>query len=170
MIPNWATYRENGKYDQERVIPMVNWRGLLGIGLLMLIGGIALLGWAISSGDAEFYLFLIFPVVTGAGPVFAAGAVLLMIGIIGTFMGLSLRAAEGMAEEYGQAPQRTDPPGQTAQGSPPAAQGGPQFGGVIFLGPIPIVFGKGQRTSKWMLVGSIVFGILMIVFIVGLIL
>jgi len=147
---------------------MVNWRGPLAFGLLMLIGGIALLGWAVSSEDAEFYLFLIFPVVTGSGPIFAAGAILFMVGIIVTFFGLSMRAAEGMAEEYDGAPMQTAPPGHTPHAGAPAPRGGPQFGGVIFIGPIPIVFGKGQRMGKWMLVGSIVFGILLIVFIVGL--
>ena len=148
---------------------MVDWRGPLGIGLLMLIGGIALLGWAVSSGDAEFYLFFIFPVITGTGPIFASGALLFMIGLIVTFLGLSMRAAERMAEEYSEAPpEAAAPPGQAPPAGAPAPRGGPEFGGVIFLGPIPIVFGKGQRTSKWMLIGSIVFGILLIVFIVGL--
>jgi uncharacterized membrane protein len=119
---------------------MANVKGPLVLGLLILAAGIALLAWAVSSGDAEFYLFIIFPVVTGTGPVFAGGALLFMIGLMGTFIGLSMGAAP---------------------------RDGPQFGGVIFIGPIPIVFGKGQRTSKWMLVGSIVFGILLIVFLLG---
>lgn len=141
----------------------------MGIGLLMLIGGIALLAWAVSSGDAEFYLFIIFPVITGTGPIFAGGALLFMVGLIVTFLGLSMRTAERMAMEYSEAPPETAaPPGHAPHAGAPAPRGGPEFGGVIFLGPIPIVFGKGQRTSKWMLIGSIVFGILLIVFIVGL--
>ena len=148
---------------------MTNPKGILALGLLMLISGIALLAWAVSSGDAEFYLFIIFPVITGTGPIFASGALLFMIGLIVTFLGLSMRAAERMAEEYSEAPpEAASPPGQAPQAGAPAPRGGPEFGGVIFLGPIPIVFGKGQRMNKWMLVGSIVFGILLIVFIVGL--
>ncbi|UCC92289.1 MAG: DUF131 domain-containing protein [Thermoplasmata archaeon] len=148
---------------------MANANGILGLGLLMLVGGIALLAWAVSSGDAEFYLFIIFPVVTGTGPVFAGGALLFMIGLIVTFMGISMRAAERMAEEYGEVPQRPAPQqGEPRPEGKVPMDGGPEFGGVVFLGPIPIVFGKGQRTSKWMLVASIVFGILLIVFLVGL--
>jgi len=147
---------------------MANGKGPLALGLLMLIGGIALLAGAVSSGDAEFYLFIIFPVVTGTGPMFAAGALLFMAGLIVTFFALSLRAAQRMAEEYEEGPAPTAPTGHAPQAGAPPPRGGTEFGGVIFIGPIPIVFGKGQRSSKWMLVGSIVFGILMIVFIVGL--
>jgi uncharacterized protein (TIGR00304 family) len=147
---------------------MANVKGPLVLGLLILAAGIALLAWAVSSGDAEFYLFIIFPVVTGTGPVFAGGALLFMIGLMGTFLGLSMGAAQRMAEEYGDAQHRqAPPPDQVPREGAPPPRDGPQFGGVIFIGPIPIVFGKGQRTSKWMLVGSIVFGILLIVFLLG---
>jgi uncharacterized protein (TIGR00304 family) len=147
---------------------MANVNGPLVLGSLILAAGIALLAWAVSSGDAEFYLFIVFPVVTGTGPVFASGALLFMIGLMGTFLGLSMGAAQRMAEEYGDAPsQRAPPPDQAPREGVPSPRDGPQFGGVIFIGPIPIVFGKGQRTSKWMLVGSIVFGILLIVFLLG---
>lgn len=148
---------------------MASANGTLGLGLLMLVSGIALLAWAVASGDAEFYLVVIIPVITGTGPVFAGGVVLFMIGLIVTFLGLSLRAAEGMAESYAEAPPQREPiAAAPPQGGAPPAPGGAEFGGVIFLGPIPIVFGKGQRSSKWMMIGSIVFGILMIVFLLGL--
>jgi uncharacterized membrane protein len=150
---------------------MVSAKGLLVAGSLMLVSAIALLSLAVSSGDAEFYLFIIFPVVTGTGPAFAGGALLFMLGLMVSFMGISMRTAERMAEEYGEVPHRPVPqqtPPPREGGTAPPAAGGPGFGGVIFLGPIPIVFGKGQRTGKWMLVASIVFGILMLVFIIGL--
>ena len=150
---------------------MASANGTLGLGLLMLVGGIALLAWAVSSGDAEFYLVAIIPVISGSGAVFGVGVLLFMVGLIGTFLGMSLRAAEGMAEEFGDAPSQMPPrqaqPGHRPQGAPPPP-GGAEFGGVVFLGPIPIVFGKGPRSNRWMLVASIVFGILMIVFLLGL--
>ncbi|NIV80674.1 MAG: hypothetical protein GWN18_18400, partial [Thermoplasmata archaeon] len=55
---------------------MASANGTLGLGLLMLVSGIALLAWAVASGDAEFYLVVIIPVITGTGPVFAGGVVL----------------------------------------------------------------------------------------------
>ncbi len=146
---------------------MASAKGLLGVGLLMLMAGIALLAWAVSSGDAELYLVVIIPVITGTGPVFAGGAILFMLGLMVTFLGLSMRAAESMDLHEGPPPTPATGSSPGPQAGAPPASGGTEFGGVIFLGPIPIVFGKGQRTSKWMLVGSIVFGILMIVFLLG---
>jgi len=147
---------------------MVNAKGLLVLGLLMLFGGIGLFGWAVARGEAEFYLVVIIPVITGTGAVFAAGVLLFMIGLMVTFFAMSLRSAERMPKEYEDGRSQAASPGQAPQQGAPSPQGGAEFGGVIFIGPIPIVFGKGPRSSKWMLVGSIVFGLLLIVFIVAL--
>jgi uncharacterized protein (TIGR00304 family) len=139
---------------------------VLAIGLLMLVSGIALLAWAVSSGEAEFYLVVIIPVISGTGPVFAAGALLFMIGIMVTFTGYSLRSVERMEAIEGPPPREPQGEARPPASGPPS--GGAEFGGFVFIGPVPIVFGKGQRASKWMLVASVVFGILLIVFILGL--
>jgi uncharacterized protein (TIGR00304 family) len=138
----------------------------LAIGLLMLAAGIALLAWAVASGDARLHLVVIIPVISGTGPVFAGGTLLFMAGLMVTFVGHSLRSFERMEALEGPPPRPEE-----GEARPPAARapaGGPEFGGVVFIGPIPIVFGKGQRTSRWMLVASVVFGILLVVFILGL--
>jgi uncharacterized protein (TIGR00304 family) len=145
---------------------MVRPNTVLAIGLLTVLSGVALLAWAVSRGEAELYLVVIIPVISGTGPVFAAGALLFMVGLMVTFVGYSLRSMERMEALEG-------PPPQARQGEarPPASgspSGGAEFGGVVFIGPVPIVFGRGQRASRWMLVASVVFGILLIVFILGL--
>lgn len=146
---------------------MGNGKGPLVLGLLALVGGAALIGWALARGEAELHLVVIIPVISGGGAIFAGGVVLFMVGLFVTFFAMALRQAEAMAGEAGTAPPQTGH-GQAQPQGAPAPRGGTEFGGVIFIGPVPIVFGKGQRTSRWMLVGSIVFGILMIVFLVGL--
>ena len=146
---------------------MASAKGLMGGGLLMLAAGIALLAWAVSSDDAELYLVVIIPVITGTGPVFAGGVVLFMLGLMVTFLGLSLRAAESMDLHDGPSTEPPVGPGPGRQGDKPTPGGGTEFGGVVFLGPIPIVFGKGLRAGRWMLIGSIVISILMIVFLLG---
>jgi uncharacterized protein (TIGR00304 family) len=145
---------------------MASVKGLLGAGVPMLVAGIALLAWAVSSGDAEFYLVVIIPVISGTGPAFGGGVLLFMLGLVVTFMGLSLRSLEALDLHERPPSGPTTGPGTGQKGEVPPV-GGTQFGGVIFLGPIPIVFGKGQRAGRWMLVASIVFGILMIVFLLG---
>ncbi|MEM0363591.1 MAG: TIGR00304 family protein [Sulfolobaceae archaeon] len=39
-----------------------------------------------------------------------------------------------------------------------------QVGGVIFIGPIPIIFGSSKNIAKWMIIAAIILFILMIVF------
>jgi len=144
---------------------MAEGKGPMVLGLTLLACGVALLAWAASSGDADLYLVLVFPVVTGTGPVFGLGAVLLLFGIVATFMALAMRSAERVMMEGGPGRPVAGP-----DGAPPGPPGGAELGGVIFLGPVPIVFGKGQRVGRWMMVGSIVFAILLIVFFLGLLL
>ena len=149
---------------------MVRADRLLALSLVMVLGGIALLVWAGYRGEAELYLFIIFPVVTGSGAVFAVGVLIFIIGIPLLFMAIGMRSMEGMAdgEGYQAAPPSRAPAAQPSQAQAPPPQEGPGFGGVVFIGPIPIVFGSQKRTGKLMLAGAIVFGILLIVFLVGL--
>ncbi len=37
-------------------------------------------------------------------------------------------------------------------------------GGVIFIGPIPIVFGSSKGIAKWMLIVAVILVILMVIF------
>jgi len=140
-------------------------KGPLVLGPALVASGMALLAWAAFSGDADLYLVLAVPVFTGSGPFFALGAVLLLFGIVATFLALAMRTAERVMMEEG--PER---PSTGPDDAPPGPFGGADFGGVIFLGPVPIVFGKGQRIGPWMMLGSIVFAILLIVFFLGLLL
>ena len=149
---------------------MASANGVLGPGLLALVGGVVLLAWALASGDAELHLVVVVPVISGTGAVFAGGVLLLMLGLVITFLGLSLRHAGGIAGGPGDELPTPTRDGQPPRAGTPPASGGAEFGGVVFIGPIPIIFGRGQRPGGWMLVASIVFGVLLIVFILGLLL
>lgn len=37
-----------------------------------------------------------------------------------------------------------------------------EAGGVIFLGPIPIIFGSNRRIAKWMVLAALALGVLMV--------
>lgn len=131
----------------------------------LLVAGIAAMAVAIARGDAELHFVLVFPVLSGSGAVFALGAGLLILGMLVAFIGLPLSAASTMEEAP---PPQVPPP--AAQGArPPAPEGGagPKWGGVVLLGPIPIVFGSSARVSMWMLVLAAVVTVLLLVLFLG---
>lgn len=132
-------------------------RGALLASLTLLVGGVALVAISVAEGGASVYLLVIVPVVTGSSPLFLLGVVLFVAGF------LTLPFA--LTEEWGE---RIPPPTP----SPPPASGGPSggLGGVVLLGPVPIVFGswKGiSRRTRWMLavVGAVVLSVAIVAFV-----
>ena len=137
--------------------------GLLALSILMVVAGIALIVWAGLRGEAEFYLVLIIPVISGSGGVFAAGVLLLIFGVMLLFFALSLRSVERYPE---QTPQARSPARAPRTDEPPSG-GGTQWGGVVFIGPIPITFGSGPRMGRLMVVAAIIMALLMLAFFLG---
>jgi uncharacterized protein (TIGR00304 family) len=133
----------------------------------LLAAGIAAMAVAVARGDAELRFVLVFPVLSGTGAVFAVGAGLLILGMLVAFVGLPLLTLS----QAGGAP--VSPPAR-----PPSVRRGPrpqapgtdadrQWGGVVFIGPIPIVFGSSPRMGKWMLVLAAVVTVLLLVLFLG---
>ncbi|NOQ53004.1 MAG: DUF131 domain-containing protein [Thermoplasmata archaeon] len=137
--------------------------GLLALSILMVVAGIALIVWAGLRGEAEFYLVLIIPVISGSGGVFAAGVLLLIFGIMLLFFAMSLRSVERYPD---QTPQARPPARSPRTGEPPTG-GGARWGGVVFIGPIPITFGSGPRMGRLMVVAAIIMALLMLAFFLG---
>lgn len=84
-------------------------------------------------GEVSLYLLFIIPVLTIAGPLGAAGALLLPAAILLLFLSLMParpRGIENSGDEVGDTETR--------------------WGGVIMLGPIPIPFGSAK--GQWWLV------------------
>ncbi len=121
-------------------------RTLLPIGLLLLAAGVSLLAMAIALGQAELSLVLIVPVVHGSGPLVGLSVVMLFMGMVVTFLSLS---------------------SGPVQGGEGAEEGERKWGGVVLIGPIPIIFGSGRalRGSWVLLTVSIVSGLLLLVFL-----
>jgi len=129
-------------------------RRLTVLALLALVGGLALLAYSAATGEGQVVLFLIFPVFTGSGLASFAGMLLIMLGLFLGFLsmaGLALPGAESA------------PPPAAAPPAPPASPAR-KFGGVVLLGPIPIVFGSDRRVTTAMLVLAIVLTILLVLF------
>jgi uncharacterized protein (TIGR00304 family) len=126
-------------------------RALLSTGIMMTAAGALLLALAVAVGQAELSLFLIIPVVHGSGALMALSILLIFGGLALTFMSMSLGSV-GEPDDTLQEGARKE------------------WGGVILLGPIPIVFGSGRSLrGKWPLLAlAIISSLLLLVFVLTL--
>lgn len=96
------------------------------------------MGYAAAAGDVRVGLFLIVPFVYGTGITPALGMFLLMAAAVLYFLG----TARG-----------------SARAPPPLSEGGmvgeqratTKHGGIVLVGPIPIVWGSDRRVLRWMI-------------------
>src|SRR2546422_3475470 len=104
------------------------------LALASLTGGVALLAYGVIIGQGQVFLVVIFPVITGSGPIPLAGTGLVMLGFVLGF--LSMARLPTMARDSPSI--ESAPPSSSAppQQSPPR-----RFGGVVFLRPLPVLFG-----------------------------
>ena len=138
------------------------------LSLAALVGGVALLVLAAVRGEARLYLVLVFPVVTGEGAVFALGALLLIAGMVAAFLSwVPMMAPPAEAPLRAPAPATPPPPPGPAGAEGPTMEGGTRWGGVVFIGPVPIAFGSTPRATALMLAVAVVMGLLLLVFVLG---
>jgi uncharacterized protein (TIGR00304 family) len=109
--------------------------------LLLFVSGVALIIASVSNGEGQVGLFLIFPFIVTQGWMGAAGSLLLFLAVISVFIGLWASATH----DPGQAPVENSSP-------MPAARTKKSYGGVVLIGPIPIVFGSDEKIAKSMLI------------------
>jgi len=116
------------------------------LGPILLITGLGILALALTRGEATVYLIVIVPVVTGSGPLALLGILLIFVGFfaLALFWPWSIGTA-----------QRQDGPGPS-YAEPGAQAPARRWGGVVFLGPLPIVFGSDSRMTRLMLLVGVV--------------
>lgn len=116
-------------------------------GPAVLIAGLVTLALAVARGEASLYLIVVIPAVVGTGPLAFLGILLVFAGFFLTFFLWSVGAPL-------PAPEPVEAPAFTPPEAPPARR----WGGVVFLGPIPLVFGSDPQMTRMMLVlGAILF-------------
>lgn len=116
-------------------------RALRFLGPALFVAGILSLAWAFSRGEASLSLVFVVPVVTASGAWGILGIGLIFASFLAGFLTWSLRAPDDI-EAVPLTPAR-----------PPETSEGPRrWGGVVFLGPVPIVFGSDARITRAMLV------------------
>ncbi len=121
------------------------------LGPALFAGGLAALAVAVSQGQATLNLFLVFPIVAASGPWGFLGILLLVAGFALLFLAWPSPSEEpAMQVTAARAP-----------GPPPVASR--RWGGVLFLGPIPVVFGSDAQVTRWMLVLALVLFVALLV-------
>ena len=131
------------------------------VGPATLAAGLAVLGWAVARGEARLYLVLVVPVIVGTGPLAFLGFLLVFLGFALTFFFWPFRFAPSSPPAI--VPSRVLPESPPQEGAPPDASRSRRWGGVVFLGPIPLVFGSDpQMTRRMLILGAILFFALLI--------
>ncbi len=131
------------------------------VGPALFVVGVGALVVAFLQNEATLSLFVIFPVVTATGGWAVLGILLMVAGFFLFFITWPMGAASvSPPVEAGVSP--------PAAGAPPIAAQGPQrrWGGVVFVGPLPVVFGSDQKVTQWMLILGVVLFVALVVFTV----
>jgi uncharacterized protein (TIGR00304 family) len=108
--------------------------------------GLSLVVLSILRGEGSAGLFVCVPFFFGTGLLSSLGVLCLFSGMVLLFLGLARGAMDRAQPDEGAPPKDSGAgPGKPA-GAPPR----PRLGGVILLGPIPIVFGSDPGISRAM--------------------
>ena len=143
-------------------------------GVLALLGLGCLVAAAVR-GELGFHLFLVFPVITGTGLLGALGILLLMAAGVAAFLGAARRAVAYDEATYADAHDVPRADARYADDDPRSARydadragaglGASEVrphrprvrhGGVVLLGPFPIVWGNDKGMAKGLVVLAIV--------------
>jgi uncharacterized protein (TIGR00304 family) len=122
--------------------------------IVMVICGIALIGYSVVSGEGSAGIVVFIPVFYGSGIFAFLGVLCIMAAIILGFIGFAAQVGEmedsPRQDEPGLARQTQPRPGQPRTGK--AIKGG----GVVLIGPIPIIFGSDAKTTMVLVVLAII--------------
>lgn len=123
--------------------------------------GLVALALGFMENQATLSLFVIFPVVTATGAWSILGIVLMIVGFLLFFLTGPV-PVEFPPSATPTSPSSAAPPSS----SPPSSR---RWGGVVFLGPIPVVFGSDPKITRWMLVvGVALFVALLVLTVIAL--
>jgi uncharacterized membrane protein len=135
--------------------------------LLMFVLGIVLLAVSVLDGTGEVHWVLFVPVFTATSIFAFIGTILIIVSIF-LFIYIFLRDFTVPYDEDVREgrPGKGAPP-SSGTGSPQGGQGpGRKFGGVVLVGPIPVIFGSDARTTKIVIVLAIILMIVAILFMI----
>ena len=129
------------------------------ISLIIMAVGLTLLIYSIYTGGSDFYLFLIFPVIV-SGDIFGAlGILVLVIGFIALMINISL----GRASVVGLGSLEEILDEDEADIKEVKKRSKVTTGGVVFLGPFPIVWGSDKKVGRGMMFVALIITLVLIV-------
>lgn len=118
------------------------------IAIILAICGLALIGYSVASGEGSAGVVLFIPVFYGSGLFAFLGVLCIMAAILLAFFGFATQMGTENFEDT-QEPQRSQPTGSRPKKSI-------RGGGVVLIGPIPIIFGSDTKTALVLVVLAIV--------------
>ena len=124
--------------------------------IAFLAAAAAVIAAGVAYGQLRIAFLLVIPVIYGSGPATVLAAVFVFAAFImfalAPFRELQRGGADSIhAQEYEPAKAGTQTAGRS------------RAGGVIFIGPIPIIFGSDRRITGYMIVASVVILVLLII-------
>lgn len=125
-------------------------RPIIWFPIAVFVSGIACIAAAVAGGEADVRLFLVFPVFSGSSWLFILGTLLIVLSF---FVGFAVIATGGTEADQSR-------PGSVKPRSPATTQRKTTFGGVVIVGPIPIVFASSKNMAIFMLIVGIVLAML----------
>lgn len=124
--------------------------------IALILFGTAVFALSITSGEGGVALFLIFPVFYSTGALGALGILLIFIGFLLLFLSPFL-GATAIEEERRIAPPDFEQDGEKKREV--------RYGGVVFIGPIPIVFGSDKNYLLYAMLGGFLLLFALIIFL-----
>lgn len=119
------------------------------IAIILAISGISLIGYSVASGEGSAGVVLFIPVFYGSGLFAFLGVICIMSAIFLAFFGFATQLG-GAEDIEGQ-----QEPGASQQ-TRPRAEKSIKGGGVVLIGPIPIIFGSDTKMTLVLVVLAIV--------------
>ena len=129
-------------------------RPLRALAAILILAGAALTIFGIATGEMQLALIIFVPIIIGSSVlgILAIGAI-----IAGVFAGIADLFLSGAADE----PRDAIP----IDGNSPQARPKGEFGGVVLIGPIPIIFGSSKKAATYAMLLALV---VLILFVMGL--
>jgi uncharacterized protein (TIGR00304 family) len=111
------------------------------VALFMIVGGVMISVFSIALGEMRVALFLIFPMFYAEGAIPTIGIAMLFLGMVVLFISFFIASTSGSEGAHA----RTTEPDQSSEedGLSTKVKGG----GVLLIGPIPIVFGSDWKMA-----------------------